>query len=224
MAMSLLLDIFLPSKCLFCERLGARICQTCDSDIATDPRLVIRDSLIGFSATSYDDKAKKILRSYKELGESELAVFLARAMIPLASCFERLPEILVPIPSNRSSVLERGYNPAELIAREVSAGLPGVRWSHLLGRLRETKDQSKLSPAERRVNQAGSMAGRVGSGRVLLIDDVVTTGATLLAAKETLENSGYFVEGFITFAETEAKRCTLTTQASLPADGGTSWN
>lgn len=222
--MSLLLDIFLPSKCLFCESLGGRICLTCETDIATDPRLVIRDGLVGFSATSYDDKAKSILRSYKELGESELAKFLSRAMIPLVPCFEQMPEILVPIPSNRSSVIERGFNPAELIAREISAGLSGVRWANLLGRIRETQDQSKLSPAERRINQSGSMAGRVGSGKVLLIDDVVTTGATLLAAKETLEKSGYFVEGFITFAETEAKRCTLTTQASLPADGGTSWN
>jgi predicted amidophosphoribosyltransferase len=145
-------------------------------------------------------------------------------MIPLVQCFERMPELLVPIPSNRNSVLERGYNPAELIAREISAGIPGARWSNLLGRLRETKDQSKLTPNQRQLNQSGSMAARVGKGRVLLIDDVVTTGSTLLEAKETLENSGYFVEGFITFAETEAKRCTLTTQASLPADGGTSWN
>jgi ComF family protein len=222
--MSLLLDIFLPSKCLFCERLGARICFTCEPQQALDPRLVIRNGFVGFSATSYDHKAKSILRSYKELGESELALFLAKTMIPLVQCFERTPDLLVPIPSNRNSVLERGYNPAELIAREVSAGLAGVRWSNLLGRLRETKDQSKLSPEERRNNQSGSMAARVGSGRVLIIDDVVTTGSTLLAAKETLENSGYFVEGFITFAETEAKRCTVTTQASLPADGGTSWN
>jgi orotate phosphoribosyltransferase len=68
------------------------------------------------------------------------------------------------------------------------------------------------------------MISKVGSGRVILVDDVVTTGATLITAKQTLENAGYFVEGFVTFAETEGKRCTLTTQAKLPADGGTSWN
>jgi ComF family protein len=172
----------------------------------------------------YNDTAQKLLRSYKELGESELARVMASAMTPLLPCFDRLPEYLVPMPSNRTSVRERGFNPAELLARELSINLPPLTWSNILSRSRETQDQSKLNPEQRAENQRASMVGRVGSGRVLLVDDVVTTGASLLEAKETLENSGYFVQGFVTFAETEAKRCTLTTQAKLPADGGTSWN
>ena len=173
---------------------------------------------------SYNEQAQKLLRSYKELGESELARLMATTMSPLVDCFDQHPELLVPIPSNRSSIRERGFNPAELLARELSRQLPATGWSNILGRRRETKDQSKLNPDERAQNQFGSMFGRVGSGRVLLVDDVVTTGASLLEAKETLENSGYFVQGFVTFAETESKRCTLTTQVMLPADGGTSWN
>ncbi|MEY3856129.1 MAG: hypothetical protein RJA45_599, partial [Actinomycetota bacterium] len=176
------------------------------------------------SSMNYNDRAKTLLRSYKELGESELSKTMAQAMVNLLGCFDQLPSILVPMPSNRSSVRERGFNPAELLARELSLRVPGLRWSNILLRTRETKDQSKLSPTERRQNQQGSMMAKVGTGRVLLVDDVVTTGASMLTAKETLENAGYFVIGFVTFAETEAKRCTLTTQALLPADGGTSWN
>ena len=173
---------------------------------------------------SYNERAKTLLRSYKELGESELAKTMAQTMVNLLGCFEQQPTILVPMPSNRGSISERGFNPAELIARELSLRIPGLRWSNILLRTRETKDQSKLSPAERRQNQQGSMIAKVGTGRLLLVDDVVTTGSSLLTAKETLESAGYSVTGFVTFAETEAKGCTLTTQALLPADGGTSWN
>ena len=222
--MSLLLDLFLPAKCLFCDELGDRVCATCTLNVGSSPRIVYRDGLIGFSATDYNSASQKLLRSYKELGESELASLIAESMFPLLRCFEQPPDFLVPMPSNRSSLRERGFNPAELLARELSVRLPGVSWVNTLSRVRETKDQSKLNPSERRANQAGSMLSKVGSGRIILVDDVVTTGATLLTAKQTLENAGYFVEGFITFAETEGKRCTLTTQAQLPADGGTSWN
>jgi ComF family protein len=222
--MSLILDLLLPAKCLFCARLSARVCATCEQDIGADPRLVFRKGFVGFAAMPYNALAQTLMRCYKELGESELARLMAISMKPLLHCFDQLPELLVPMPSNRSSIRERGFNPAELLARELSLQVPALRWSNVLSRSRETRDQSKLNPEQRNLNQRGSMVGRVGSERVLLVDDVVTTGASLLTAKETLENSGYFVQGFVTFAETEAKRCTLTTQALLPVDGGTSWN
>lgn len=222
--MSLILDFLLPAKCLFCGRLSSRVCNTCEQNLGVEPRLVFRGGFIGFAAMPYNAQAQMLLRSYKELGESELAHTMASSMIPLINCFDFPPDLLVPMPSNRSSIRDRGFNPAELLAREMSRKIPMLRWSNLLSRIRETKDQSKLNPEQRVQNQAGSMVGRVGSGKVLLVDDVVTTGASLLSAKETLENSGYFVQGFITFAETEAKRCTLATQAKLPEDGGTSWN
>ncbi len=222
--MSLILELFLPAKCLFCDELGDRVCGNCAYEVGAAPRIVSREGFIGFSATDYNMASQKLLRSYKELGESELAGFIAGAMFPLLQCFEGLPDFLVPMPSNRSSLRERGYNPAELLAREIAARLPRVKWSNLLSRVRETQDQSKLNPIERKVNQLGSMVAKAGSGSVIIVDDVVTTGASVLTAKQTLENAGYFVQGFVTFAETEGKRCTLTTQAQLPADGGTSWN
>jgi ComF family protein len=221
---SLLLDIFLPATCLFCNRLGGRVCKDCNILVGSNPRLVYRDGLVGFSACDYSEATQKLLRSYKELGESELAKVMFQSMHTLLGCFEHAPELLVPIPSNRNSLRDRGFNPAELLARELAVRNPGLIWRNLLVRSRETRDQSKLSPTERQQNQAGSMVARAGNGRVLLIDDVVTTGATLNQASQVLTAAGYFVQGFITFAETEAKGCTLTTQALKPADGGTSWN
>jgi predicted amidophosphoribosyltransferase len=103
-------------------------------------------------------------------------------------------------------MLERGFNPAELLARELSASVPGLTWRNLLTRNRKTKDQSKLAPAARTSNQLGSMSAPAGNLSVLLIDDVVTTGATLLEAASTLQKAGHSVHGFLTFAETEAKK------------------
>ena len=149
---------------------------------------------------------------------------MASAMLPLLGCFENAPTVLVPIPSNASSLRARGFNPAELLARELSIRRRGLGWANLLTRTRETQDQSKLSSLMRQKNQVGSLIAKVGTGSVLVVDDVITTGATISQACNDLEKAGYFVQGFITFAETEAKRCNLTTQAKLPADGGTSWN
>jgi predicted amidophosphoribosyltransferase len=173
---------------------------------------------------AYTAEAKLLLRAFKELGESSLAYQIAQSMTPLLGCFEEFPTRLVPIPSNFKSIRERGFNPAEIIAREIAVHYPNLRFENLLTRTRQTLDQSKLTPFERSDNQLGSMLARVGGEQIILIDDVVTTGATLKEATSALENAGHSVIGFLTFAETEAKRCNLATQATSPADGGTSWN
>jgi len=173
---------------------------------------------------SYTPAAKVILRSFKELGESSLATVIGKCVAPLIGCFEKTPSRLVPIPSNIKSIRERGFNPAEIIAREISLNQSNLRYENLLKRSRQTLDQSKLTPVERLENQQASMIAQVGNETVILIDDVVTTGATLKTATAALESAGHLVMGFLTFAETEPKRCNLTTQAMLPADGGTSWN
>ena len=219
-----LLDVLIPGTCLVCGKLFERICSKCSNDLGLDPRLVFRENLVGFSATSYTESVRLVLRSFKELGESSLGAFLAMRLKPLLTCFSETPTCLVPVPSNFTSLRERGFNPAEVIARELARAAPGVTYQNLLMRTRQTQDQSRLSPSQRAENQLNSMIARVGNERVIVIDDVVTTGATIQTATETLENSGHKVIGFLTFAETESKRCNLTTQALLPADGGTSWN
>jgi len=219
-----LLDLLLPSTCLFCKRLKERVCPDCQPRFGSNARLVYRDGLVGFSAMSYNSDAKLLLRSFKELGESSLGKLIAECMIPLLSCFDEIPTRLVAVPSNFKTLRARGYNPAEVIAREISSSPGTPLFENLIWRTRETSDQSKLTPSQRAANQLGSMLAKVGTEKIVLIDDVVTTGATLQNAATALRNAGHQVTGFLTFAETEAKRCNLTTQASFPADGGTSWN
>ena len=203
--MAFLVDL-LPSQCLLCSRLAARCCSNCQSKIGNRPRLVFRQGLIGFAADSYSSDAKIMLRSFKELGESSLARFLSEPMAGLIDCFAEVPNFVVPVPSSKTAFRERGYNPAELLAREICRIRKGISLQNGLTRTRKVVDQSKLSPAARNLNQANSMVFLGQPGSVILVDDIVTTGSTLLEAARAINQSGNQLLGFVTFAETESKK------------------
>ena len=111
-----------------------------------------------------------------------------------------LPDVLLPIPLHHARQIERGFNQSFLLAREAG------RWLRLpvcrggLLRVRETRPQTQLHATERRQNVAGAFVvlpglraelERRGAIRIALIDDVLTTGATLDAAVEALRAAGF---------------------------------
>lgn len=106
-------------------------------------------------------------------------------------------DLVVPVPLHWRRRRLRGYNQAERIARPLAAAL-GAPFREVLRRPRSTRPQSRLPRAERLRNPAGAMAlrrgartaHRVAGRRVLLVDDVVTTGATLSAAAAVLKGAG----------------------------------
>jgi len=184
----------------------SRICQQCDTELAQNPRMVTRLGLYGFAASDYSEPVRGLIRSYKELGESSLAQPLARRMASLVRCFHEQEVTLTAIPGNRRTSLERGFNPAELLAREIQRIHPEYGFRRLLRKSRDTLDQSKLRPGERLRNLENSMVAEVGNLNVVVIDDIVTTGATLKAAATALQHAGHKFVGFVTFAETESKK------------------
>jgi ComF family protein len=106
-------------------------------------------------------------------------------------------DMVIPVPLHASRRRERGYNQAELLARAFAAsqGLP-VR-TDLLVRARPTEAQTHLSRAERLLNVAGACAlsdptaaKSVAGRRILLVDDMTTTGSTFDAAAEPLRDAG----------------------------------
>jgi len=112
-------------------------------------------------------------------------------------------DALVPVPLGRLRRRERGHNQAEVLARAIgrAAGLPVLARS--LVRARETRTQTRLAPASRWENTKGAFAaaGReLGGMHVALVDDVVTTGATLGAAAQALAELGTATIGAVTFA------------------------
>jgi len=103
---------------------------------------------------------------------------------------------LIPVPLHRARLRERGYNQAAVIAEGVRSVLPLPLLDALLVRPRATETQTGLAAAARRRNVAGAFSVRAGAealvygGTFLILDDVVTTGATLEACARTLKASG----------------------------------
>jgi ComF family protein len=120
------------------------------------------------------------------------------ASIPLASVLadavqhESLPDLIVPVPLSRERLMARGFNQALEIARALPAPLGARIAATVLERRRDTAPQATLSQAERaqNVRDAFDCTGNVRNATVVLLDDVMTTGATLHAAASALRRAG----------------------------------
>jgi len=104
---------------------------------------------------------------------------------------DSLPQVIVPVPLHRSRQLSRSFNQAELLARQVGRGLRVPVQPALLSRLRRTSAQSGLDARERKKNIKGAFScQRVVYQHVALLDDVMTTGATLAECTRALQQAG----------------------------------
>ncbi len=117
---------------------------------------------------------------------------------------------LVPIPLAKSRQRERGYNQSELLAQELSRLWNVPVWNDVVTRERATRTQTELTPGERLSNVAGafrvreSAAGKLRGAHVMIVDDVVTTGATLGACASALFEAGTRIISYVTFGRAAA--------------------
>ena len=136
-----------------------------------------------------------------------MASRMARLSWPVDVVAER--SALVPVPLAAVRRRERGFNQSELLAAELGRawGIPVVAAS--VERARATKTQTRLTPGERLANVAGAFratgaARSLRGGHVIVVDDVVTTAATLNACAEALSAAGARIISYITFARAPA--------------------
>lgn len=136
----------------------------------------------------YEGVGKEIVHALKYQGYTQV---VGRLMAPLMSEVIEGPfDTVTCVPLHRSRRRSRGFNQAELMARVVAERIK-VPFLDKLEALRRTRDQTELSAAERRRNVEGSIKARGPlQGRVLLIDDVFTTGATFDAGARALVRAG----------------------------------
>ena len=214
-----LLDLLLPRRCLACREPGEVVCAPCLEEL---PRLraplcercgaptawpVARCSecsgrRIAFAtaraAVLYGESAQALVRAWKERGQRSVAGLAAELVV---ESLELPPGVvLVPVPPDADRSLKRGHHPATRLADELA-----VRWDlpvdDGLGRSRPARPQRGLSRTDRRRNVAGAfVARRSVPRRVILVDDVYTTGATASAAASALRKAGARSVHVVTFA------------------------
>lgn len=142
----------------------------------------------------YDDQMKASVMRFKYSGCREYGRFYGKAMYHYGfSDLQRWrPDVLVPIPMYWKKQRMRGYNQAEILASELSrySGIPAD--STLLRKTHSTKSQKKLDALQRKRNlkDAFSVTKSVSEMRILLVDDVYTTGSTIDAAAQSLLENG----------------------------------
>jgi predicted amidophosphoribosyltransferase len=202
--LSALADLILPRTCAGCGVPGPVLCPAC-ARLLVLPRLAEpRRFPWGFPPTvaagAYAGPVRPALLAFKERGRAELArplgtaLALAVAAVMAGVPGPRRPVLLVPIPSSRAALRTRGRDHvAELTARAVAElRAAGVAAGHarLLGRRGRVRDSAGLSATQRRANLAGTFLrtspGPEPGALLVLVDDVVTTGATLTEAAAAL--------------------------------------
>jgi predicted amidophosphoribosyltransferase len=201
------LAIAFPVSCAGCGAPDHAVCPVCRAQLAPAPSRFERPGVTGRAALRYGGVVRSVIASYKEQGRTDVAAALGPALraavraalagpaAETASCV-----LLVPIPPSRAALRARGYDPVSRLL--ASAGFRGTRG---LAHVGVRADQAGLGRNERAWNLAGTLAGRpsaVAGRSIIIVDDIVTTGATLYEAGRAVRAAGGTVIGFATLAET----------------------
>ena len=199
-----ILDFIFPVYCLGCRKQGCHLCSSC---IDTIPPCEEQVSSYIFTIFDYRNPLiKQAIWKLKYRNKKEIAIDLAQTIYD--RLLEELSElqimenfvnpILIPIPLHKKRLRERGYNQAEIIAKEIiknDIGNTFTLLTHVLYKIKDTESQMSIKDRKKRLkNLRGAFIVKnpeqVQKRNIILIDDVTTTGATLNEAKKVLEKAG----------------------------------
>ena len=207
-----LLDLLLPAACAGCDLPGSGLCAACEQALAAAPAGRALPGLPGLPvacAGPYADPARGALIAHKERGRLGLARPLGGALAAAVAALELDgPLVLVPVPSSRAAVRARGHDHTRRLARAAARSLAAcgqpARVAALLVQARPTAGQAGLSAADRAENLAGALACRGRpAGLLVVVDDVVTIGATVREAVRALRVADGDVRGVAAVAGTD---------------------
>jgi len=221
-------DLLLGTHCVGCPRPGRLLCRDCAALLPTGaqvawPSPTPTGLVAPFAVTAYDGMVRAMVLGHKERRllalRRPLSELLAQAVG--ASGVDG-PLVLVPVPSRGSSVRARGHDPTGSMTVGAAAALRARGVDAVTGPLLRLRpgvvDQAGLDATQRAANLAGSMACSVPAlrrlarlrprARVVVCDDVLTTGATLREAQRALEAVGLHVAAAAVVAATPRRRST----------------
>ena len=196
----LILDWIFPPRCAGCRRAGSAWCAACARSLAP----VLSEWRAGIpliAAGRLEGPWQRALHEFKYRPRPQLAGALAAPLAAAAGRGGLRLDALAAVPLHPLRERERGFNQAERLARVLAPEL-GCRLTGGLRRVRATPPQVRLDEAARRANVAGAFRweGPAPTGRLGLVDDVVTTGATLEAAAAAVEAAGGRVSAVLVLA------------------------
>jgi ComF family protein len=216
-AVGRILDLALPASCAGCRREGPALCADClpalDTRLAAEPGVPLGlpadlpPPLLQLEwCAPFTGVARRALHSLKYDGERRLASPLGAAVARRWARAGVAGDVLVPVPASPDRVRERGYDQANLLAIEAGRRL-SLPVAAALERTRATTAQFDLDRAARAANLARATFRVVPAEQhliadrwIVLVDDVVTTGATLAACAATLLEAGALAVSAITVA------------------------
>jgi len=198
-AFSELSQLLFPSRCFGCQKLGPSICSDCRSSWHSHYYRTKFDSLTVHSSLLYTPTASKIILAAKESGmkKADELIIDALCLALQRSKLDTRVSRLVPIPSSKLSQRRRGRSFIVDLVEGISHKT-GIEMIDCLELSRRVKDQSGLHRQERATNLAGAF--RLSSqvrGELILVDDVVTTGATLREAFRAVNSQGIHAIGSV---------------------------
>jgi predicted amidophosphoribosyltransferase len=219
-----LLDLALPTTCAACDGRKGPLCEDCTcalegglfdrpARVAPDPPPPGLPTVV--ACGPYAGVLRQLVSAYKDTDRRDLRAVLAPTLaraIARALHSSGRPTLVVPVPSSRAAIRRRGDEPvADLTRAAVTLLTPDVQFAPALRPVRSLSDQSRLNAQERAQNLAGAYAvrpawqNRLEDRQILLVDDVVTTGATLTEAARALRAAGGNVLGAATLAATQRR-------------------
>lgn len=195
-----ILDLLFPLRCLGCRREDFWLCPDCFEKLPLDPSYERFEKILVFSASDYEKIIiKKIIKTAKFSAIPELASLAGKLLVRSVLKFPEIKDLLqhendlliVPIPLSPRRQRERSFNQSLLIAQELSEhfSLPIIDGLKKI----ERQPQSELAAEKRSKNIANAFSWQgenLAGQKIILVDDVVTTGATLAEAAKVLKKAG----------------------------------
>jgi ComF family protein len=163
---------------------GLGCCQMCADELF---QVVIKDDLIVLGV--YKGKLEKAVRAFKFHGVRRLSKLFGEQLAIAIMKSSWQVDALCPVPLHWTRRLERGYNQSALLGKQISKQT-SLAYTPYLQRGKRTQQQAKLGKQERVSNVADAFVSKPCKGTILLIDDVITSGATTQACVKALLGAG----------------------------------
>ena len=199
------LNLLFPTKCCLCNKIGEELCKSCYEELKKYE--IDRLDSNKFFIFKYDEKVRKLILNYKFYDKSYISrMFIKYIFYNKKICnFIKEYDIILPVPLHKKRKSARGYNQSELITKSISKKLKIKTYNNILIKTVNNKPQA-LTRKEDRLHNVKDVyiinnKEKVLNKKILLFDDVYTTGNTTNECKKLLEKAGAKEVGILTLAK-----------------------